>query len=71
MNLDFLWLTKRTSKINVLIPCAETVQARQIFIWLKHATLGKKFQTLTSCFVEIMWLKHVQNLVTSLANCVT
>ena len=27
---------KGTSKINVLIPCAEMVQARQI----KHATLG-------------------------------
>ena len=38
MNLDFLWLTKRDLEINVLIPCAETVQARHT--WLKHATLG-------------------------------
>ena len=38
--LGFSVPKKGTSKINVLIPCAETVHARQTFIWLKHATLG-------------------------------
>ena len=33
--------------------------------------LQQKFQTLTSCFVEVMCLKYIQNLVTSSANCVT
>ena len=61
-----------TSKINVLIPCAVTVQARQIFIWLKHITLGYGTAAeVSGCFVKVMCLKYIQNLVTSSANCVT
>ena len=51
MNLD---LTKRDIENQRFD--SKMVQALQIFIWLKHATLGygTEFQTLTSCFVEIM-----------------
>ena len=73
MNLDFLCLTKRdleNQRFDSL--CRNGARSPNFYLAQTcHPRVWHKFQTLTSCFVEIMCLKYIQNLVTSSANCVT